>query len=1296
MNNVVPPVAAHIPGAVVDPDVKGALMLQEAKPPIFFRSRVSNRQKKHLVESIPELQFVFTGSDIHPHPVAAMERYWAEYKALCCMQATLRWNTPGQLNTHAQKVIAFNSSTARIAGHNMLDVVEFYQGVETAADVFRNIEAVPGATVHNGEIWDVLADNGMFGGILWTHCLHKFTPDEIAAQLVMTEHRYGMALMHSFDGYQGTCCAEEAVWTRCGANMDEVEMAVTGGTPYRHSACDWLYANGRHIDFDGTEWTLCWTTRAKVGDTTLLEFRLHEGRVAFVTPETNMATIAGALRTAYGEVDLRTYHRSGPAKNRGTDVILVPTTKYYAFGPFDDPKNRKLIIVPDGKKPLVVPNGLISELAGYVGGKKRNVDSWQSVLSRAKQLLKETTLSSTQAAAALPYVAALGFLEHLEDETNALQMVGGKEALIAEHSKLTDFDFTSKWYNRIIARVPGIAPIIKWFASMLPKIQSWTALLVAFAVWRLPWFRRLLFGSFRKGSWLEAVRTFKRLIIRIYNQFTVYFTSRYRPIKVGDEAGKAICVGKRELRATHEDARIYYDETLLNDECKTGFGNMPIGVFVIEPRPTVFGNCIHNDLCAVNNRGCIARPDDEVTQPFWTAATKWEMQYPTLATTKVHPIPTEQWLSRFPAPRQAEHRRALLVDTYREVDTASEAFTKRENAINWTSATGVVLSDPRLIQGKSSLMQIILGPYFVAYSKFAARAWSGDVRSDVPQTYFYASGTNANAIGRWFDRSIRIANDLASERKEHVVMIDLDQSRFDATVGIPALEYNLAMYKRNGMPQRSQDLYKRGMSCKGATSHSVRFSVVGTRKSGEADTSVGNSALNKCVGSVYAALCTSWTSMALLGDDNNTISVSPFPPQVAAVGLVDVCIDAGFTPEAHVVTSKFDMTFCSSRFWPSTAGTILGPKIGRVIAKTFFATRMVDEAEAMGQVRGICLGMVNDVSHVPVLRALIPRMIELTSGHKAIAPRQYEQRFHATINGACNDETWEMILHLYDLTRDDILELEDFMRGVPSLPCCLNHWALDRIIEVDCPMKGSEKPAKSELVVDRQARLVTADDYQRLEHIDPIGSAARSLLPMASIWAAFRSLLRSASVANLAEQFAEYVNKFEDRAARRDIEALEMVKKAVKTLEPVLAFSRSNGVARHFRTFSWHDVVAAPLYEEWGKRHVPHVWWLLPLLELLGDLPNFASRLIMIGFHTWCAKQGYWHAVIAHAANNYAAGVLQSAVAELMARPTQPAALVVYGVVGFAWALRVIITGKLIYLEETKTYLRNFANRWVA
>lgn len=1240
VNNVVQPVAAPVPGTTFDPDVPGALNLRMAKPVMYIHARVNNKQKKHIVEAIPELQFVFTNTDSHPHPVAALERYWAEYRAALALFGLLQWPLPGQPVRRANKLLAFNSSAARFAGHNMLDVVEFFKDTQVSADVFRNIEAVPGATIH--EDLNLTMDLGnMFGAILWTHCVHRFTREEVAVQLLCTDKRVGMALTHTFDGYQGSVCADEATWTRVGPAMDEVEMLVAGGTPYRHSACDWLYDNGCHVEVGDVTYTLCWTTSAVVGDTRLLQFRLHEGELPFVTPVTSKSTLAGALRTSYGEIDLRSYHKSGPARNKGTEVLFVPTNKVYAFGPFDHPRNRTVIIVPDGVTPLAVPNGLVSELAGYVSGKKRTADSWQSINGRAKQLLRETTLSTTQAAAALPYVCALGFLQHLTDETTALMMVGDNEAQIAMHSQLTDFNFELPWHVRLFQKWPMLGRVVRWLVAKWPRKLSTIAVALLYALWRFRWVRTILFG--RRANWLEAIRTFKRLVIKIYHQFTVFFNGRYRPIKVGDDAMTAVCVGDRELKPMHKDARVYFDESARN-QCKPSFGNMPIGVFVTQPRPTVYANCIDNEIAAVVNRGCINRTDDEETESFWQMATEWERKFPTLSSDRVEPIPTEVWLKRFPGPRQEEHRRALAQETLAEVNTASEAFDKRENALNF-DAEGIVLTDPRLIQGKSSMMQITLGPFFVSYSKFTARHWNGEVSPNVPQTFFYASGTDANAIGRWFDRSLKVAKRIAKQHGLFVVLIDLDQSRFDATVGIPALHYNLFMYERNGMPTRSAALYRRAMSCRGVTAHGVRYSVVGTRKSGEADTSVGNSALNKCVASIYAALYTKWTSMALLGDDNNTISVSSYPPQVAAAALRDVCQDAGFQPEAHVVTNPFDMTFCSSRFWPSNTGSILGPKIGRVVAKTFYAIRMVDHADAMAQVRGICLGMVNDVQHIPVLRAMIPRMIQLTSGHRVTPVRQAEQRFHAREAGVCVDKTWEMMLHLYELTRDDILDLEQYMREIPSLPCGLNHWVLDRIISIDCPMKGKEIAAPSEITAVPH-RVVDETEYDRLDSIDPVGDYGRSMWPRASL------------------------------------------------IPGIVDFIAKSGIGRHALTFSIHDVLLAPLYEEWAKRKIPHVWWLLPLIELLGDLPNLGTRIIMLGFHTWCTRQNYALGVFAHAVNNYCAGVVASALISCMnGVPNAHVALI--GAIVASHLIRVAVTGRFAYVKDIVHFVRNFARKWV-
>jgi len=67
---------------------------------------------------------------------------------------------------------------------------------------------------------------------------------------------------------------------------------------------------------------------------------------------------------------------------------------------------------------------------------------------------------------------------------------------------------------------------------------------------------------------------------------------------------------------------------------------------------------------------------------------------------------------------------------------------------------------------------------------------------------------------------------------------------------------------------------------------------------------------------------------------------------------------------------------CSGRLWAVGDSWVYGPKIGRILAKTFWMVHPPAERKWVNHLKGVCVGLSFNVSHIPVLRAVVHTILD--------------------------------------------------------------------------------------------------------------------------------------------------------------------------------------------------------------------------------------------------------------------------------------------------------------------------------
>lgn len=464
--------------------------------------------------------------------------------------------------------------------------------------------------------------------------------------------------------------------------------------------------------------------------------------------------------------------------------------------------------------------------------------------------------------------------------------------------------------------------------------------------------------------------------------------------------------------------------------------------------------------------------------------------------TPVTHVDFDAWNSRFPQYTQKAHVQARARTQTFDLDYKTicrrKAFIKKE--INLPNTENFFKPiKPRLIQSVSHEANVLLGPWMYAFTTKLKTIWNKN------HFIFYASSTSSDTVGAFFWAMIS---------EGYSTLNDDDQEKMDAHIQRFHYKIEAYVYKRFGMTRDAKKIFKHQFYTVGYTAHSVRYEVPYKRKSGDPNTSGGNTVINGLVHVfIYCVMCqlrmfithcylsqnmrvgalldtieqeykpevidTPVVKGAFNGDDAVCASFlqpsrGEFPPehvldQSQWNGTVSVVHDAIMYALGLEVKSNFknctlqDMyliNFCSARPYPVTnspKGAIkslcMGPKIGRVISKFGSTVKTIKDPKVF--LKGTALGLVNDTMHVPILYDFVQQVLKCFAKVKA-EPIHHDWRYHASGTWwSAKTEAKTMLRYVYDIDDNDIKSLITYLRGINGFPCVLSHPVLTSITAID-------------------------------------------------------------------------------------------------------------------------------------------------------------------------------------------------------------------------------------------------------
>lgn len=439
--------------------------------------------------------------------------------------------------------------------------------------------------------------------------------------------------------------------------------------------------------------------------------------------------------------------------------------------------------------------------------------------------------------------------------------------------------------------------------------------------------------------------------------------------------------------------------------------------------------------------------------------------------------PFYDWLVRFP-----EGKRAAFVAAHQlkgpvmKEDAKVKTFVKFEAAPKFWSGVGTAEHIPRNISSREELYQVRTGPWTHALSKRVAEVWSPSSLDGPEFATIYTSGLTAGDLGQVFQKALVRAGSTA-------IIFENDFSRFDGSITAELVACELAWHLAMGCDEETMQAMCWQLRCDGISAKGMKFTGEGTRKSGDGNTSVGNSFINAMVhvGPLFDATCPlvpnpSLSTMLVLGDDNLLIlgfDEAPSPQQVQDLVnyLEKQQKDLGLRPKLKVVRNFLEAEFCSGLFYPAiTNGDesfVWGPKLGRVLYKTGVVkadgSELKKKARSLAEYRGTLLGLQATVAHVPLLSALFNahvRVLDNMGIRKAIYPDKIEHQIRADVPSKIHPLTWVMLSDRYGVS---VSELKELHRELGKAPLGVSlHGVFNHFVSRDLGLKEEEFIYQSE------------------------------------------------------------------------------------------------------------------------------------------------------------------------------------------------------------------------------------------
>jgi len=414
-----------------------------------------------------------------------------------------------------------------------------------------------------------------------------------------------------------------------------------------------------------------------------------------------------------------------------------------------------------------------------------------------------------------------------------------------------------------------------------------------------------------------------------------------------------------------------------------------VGFFFSGVCPQVAASNQQNEDASFRNRvvGERLEPSDEAWDEVMLIADLL-MPY----SVRVKPVTFEEWVQRFQGNKQQQLRNENermngKIPSKRELKRYN-CFVKRQVKLAYAAFKQVEQECPRNIMSAKDSVKILLGVYFLAYSRYCHLHFSH--HNDI----YYEPGGLADEVTGW-----------VLERTEWP-LLENDFSRFDRSNGLRSTQLKISYAKKLGLTGEPLRIYELLLERSKFTS---RHGVMCVRQpgtlSGHPDTSWANTMINVtvqwyCIAKSWQLRCHpsktfrelithpdfpmpgSHFRLAACGDD----AIGRVRPDYAdRQGFINVGKTLGFKMKLKLGHSLMQARFCSNAFYPTADGNFLMAPTMRCVLKLGATIKDVgarNDNDKKAHMRGVALGLLKQTNHVPVLNDYIQSILRWTQGSK--------------------------------------------------------------------------------------------------------------------------------------------------------------------------------------------------------------------------------------------------------------------------------------------------------------------------
>lgn len=453
----------------------------------------------------------------------------------------------------------------------------------------------------------------------------------------------------------------------------------------------------------------------------------------------------------------------------------------------------------------------------------------------------------------------------------------------------------------------------------------------------------------------------------------------------------------------------------------------------------VHRSCLENEKASMAHRVVGERGKPQVAA--WLELERHCLNRPLFTFPYTRPWSYSHWSSRFPAHKRTSfdfwHERVLRGTYSPHLLTKNSCFVKIEP--KFANSAGAPYEEvvPRNIVSCQDINKVMLGPWVCAATDSVHKIWTED------SCIFLECGSTTEAVARWFNFNWT--------KYGQPWVYEIDYSRYDRTHSDLSFSFLHKIFLQMGLSGKallsfeSQLGRQRGRSRRG-----VKFCRDAFMKSGVPNTTLGNSIINGAI--TYSALVRLGAipnrdfRIMVRGDD-----MLSFVNPVFHSRLKQYISDLGFKPKIKFQHPIESVRFCSMAFYPTLGGGYFPAPTFKCLLKWNLPVKVIPSRFRLAHRRGVALGLLKQVNHVPILREYVQNELRVTQGSKgrylkdALRESRVKYLKVDTPQHIDPKESYSFIARMYHLSISMVLALREQVAQM-SVPGIYNSTAIEFLV----------------------------------------------------------------------------------------------------------------------------------------------------------------------------------------------------------------------------------------------------------